>query len=94
MDNAALLAFSIWNCTYAIHKVKNDTHGHAELLKVEITIIVNVCEIPDSGELILAQLAVLEDGSCLISIKVSPTIGQRREDLPVLLYLCLFYSFV
>lgn len=61
MDNAALLAFSIPKCTYAIHKVKYDPHGHAELLKVEIAIIVDVCQIPDSGKLILAQLAVLED---------------------------------
>ena len=75
VENAALLASSIDKCTYAVHKVKYDPHGHAELLEVEITIIVDVCEIPDSGELILAQLAVLEDGSCLFSIKVSPTIG-------------------
>lgn len=67
VDSAALLASSLRQCTYAIHKVKNDPHGHAELLKIEVTVIVDVCEIPDSGELILAQLAVLEDGSCLIS---------------------------
>ena len=61
MDNTALLASSVGKCTYAIHEVKYDSHGHAELLKVEVTIVVDVCEIPDSGKLILAQLAVLED---------------------------------
>lgn len=61
--------------THAIHKVKNDPHGHAELLKVEVPIIVNVCEIPNSRKLVLTELAILEDRSCLISAQVGTTIG-------------------
>ena len=60
---------------YAIYKVEDDPHSHAELLKIQIAIIVHVSEIPDSFELVISQLAVFEDGGCLSAGEIFTAVG-------------------
>lgn len=75
---------------YTIDKVEYDAHSYAKFFKVEVSVIVNVGEIPDFGQLVVLQLTVLEDGSCLISIEMSATVGEGRKNLPVAVYFPLF----
>ena len=78
------------NSTYAIDQVEDDSHGDAELLKVQVAVIVDVGEVPDPLELVVAQLAVFEDGGCLVAGQVGAAVGQGGEDLPVSLDFPLF----
>ena len=69
--------------TYSVHNIKDDAHTHAELLKVEISVIVNIRYVPNALELVVPQAAVLEEGRGLLARKVRPAIGPRGKDIPV-----------
>ena len=69
--------------THAIDQVEDQPHGHAELLKVEIAVVVHVGQVPHLGQLVLGELTVLEDCGRLRAGEVGAAIGQLREDLPV-----------
>lgn len=71
---------------YAIDKVKDEPHGDAELFKIEIAIVVDVGDIPDPFELVVTEVAVLEDGRCLRPGKVGAAVAEGREEGPVLLH--------
>lgn len=45
--------------TDTIYYVEDDAHGDAELLKIQVSIVVNVSDIPDALELIVIQTTVL-----------------------------------
>jgi hypothetical protein len=47
--------------THTVDQVENQAHGNAELLKVQAAITIDICQIPDSFQLVVAQLAVLQD---------------------------------
>ena len=76
--------------TYAIDEIENDPHSNAKLLKVQIAVIVDVGKVPDPLELVIAQLAVFENGGCLVAGQVGTTVGQGGEDLPISLDFPLF----
>lgn len=76
--------------TYTIDQVEDDAHSHAEFFKVQVSVIVNVGEVPDFRQLVILQLTVLEDGCCLISVEMSATVGEGRKNLPVAVYFPLF----
>jgi hypothetical protein len=78
--------------TYAIENVKDDAHGDAELLKVEVAVVVDICQIPYTLELVVPKAAVLQHRSCLLACEVLPAIGSGREDVPVCLNLLGFYA--
>jgi hypothetical protein len=56
--------------TYAIDQIKDEPHGDAELFKVELAIVIHICEIPDSLKLLVLELAVLKDGRCSCAVKM------------------------
>jgi len=80
--------------TYPVDQIENQPHGHAELFKVEAAIIVDVGEVPDPLQLIVAEVTVLQDRRSLCAVEKSAAVGQRREDFPVLLDLSLLDAFV
>ena len=75
--------------THAIDQVKDNAHSNAEFLKIEVSIVVDVCEVPDPLELVISQLAVFEDRRGLGAVEVSAAVGKGGEDFPVALYLFL-----
>lgn len=77
--------------TYSVDKVEDQAHGNAEFLKVQVAIVVDIGEVPNLLELVVAQLAVLEHGGGLLAIQVRAALGQGGEDLPVALNLPLLY---
>lgn len=69
--------------TYSVEDIENQAHGDAKLLKVEIAIVVDVGEIPDPLELVVAEAAVLEDGRGLLSGEVLAAARAIAKDVPV-----------
>lgn len=63
--------------TYTIDEIKDDPHGHAKLLEVQAPVIVDVGQIPDPLELVIAELAVLQHGGCLSAREVLPAACKR-----------------
>ena len=61
--------------TYAVDEIVYDPHRNAKLLKVQIAVIVDVGEVPDPLELVVAQLAVFENGGCLGTGQVGTAVG-------------------
>lgn len=80
--------------TYAVDEVEYQPHRNAELLEVEVAVIVHVGEIPHPLELVVSELAVLEHGRGLAAGKMAASAGQRREYFPVLFNLGLLDAFV
>jgi hypothetical protein len=84
---------AVWlRATHAVDQVEDEPHGHAELLKVELAVIVHVGQVPHALQLVVPQMRVLEDGRCLGAIEEGAALRQRAEDLPVLLDLVLLYA--
>lgn len=75
---------------YTIDQVKDDPHSNTELFKVQIAIVVHVGKIPDPLKLVIAKLAVFEDGGCLFAGEVCAAIGERGEDFPIAFHFPLF----
>jgi len=75
---------------YPVDKIEDNPHRNAELLEIEIPIVVHVGEIPYPLELVIAQLAVLQYRGCLRAGEVGAAVGERGEDLPVTLDFPLF----
>ena len=69
-----------------IDKVKDDSHRDAKFLKVELAIAVDVSQIPHSLQLVVAQLAVLQDRCRLSAVEVGAAVGEGGEYLPIPLY--------
>lgn len=69
--------------THAIHYVQDQAHGNAELLKVQLSIVVYIRQIPHPLQLIISQCAVLQHRSCLLSIQMCSSARESGEDLPV-----------
>ena len=63
--------------TYTIDEIKDDPHGHAELLEIQAPVIVDVGQIPDPLELVIAELAVLQHRGCLSAGEVFPAACKR-----------------
>lgn len=78
--------------SYPVYQVEDQAHGHAELLEVELAIVVDIGEVPHALELVVAEVAVLEHGGCLGTVEVRVAVGERAEDFPVLLNLILLDS--
>lgn len=92
--HAADLSFEDSWGTYAIDQVEDNSHSNAKFLKVQIAVIVDISEIPNPLELVIAELAVFENGSCLGACEVCAAVGERGEDLPVSFDLPLFYLLI
>lgn len=71
--------------TYPVEQIKNDAHGDAKLLKVQVAIAVDVGEVPDAGELVIPQAAVLEHWRGLLAREELAAISACGEDVPVCL---------
>ncbi|TLD30432.1 hypothetical protein PspLS_02716 [Pyricularia sp. CBS 133598] len=69
--------------THPVEYVKDDAHGHAELLKVQVSIIVDVGKVPHPLELIIAKSRVLEYGCRLLSREELGAVCPRAEDVPL-----------
>lgn len=80
--------------TYAINQIKNNPHSHAKLFKIQLPIAVDVGKIPHPFELVIAELAVLEDGGGLSAVEMGRTVGKRGEDFPISFDFPLFNLFV
>ena len=75
---------------HSIQYVEDDSHRNAELLKVQVAIVVDVGQIPDPFQLVVPQPAVLQHGCSLLAGQELGAAGPRREDVPVCLYLLCF----
>lgn len=75
--------------THAVHEIKYQAHGDAKFLKVKLSIAVDVCDVPDLFELIIAEATVPQDGGGLGAVQARLAVRERSEDLPVPLYLPL-----
>lgn len=74
----------------AVEQVEDDAHGDAELLEVEVAVVVDVGQVPHALQLVVPQPAVLEHGRRLLACQVFAAICPGREDVPVRLdLLCL-----
>lgn len=58
---------SNWPKPYPIQTVKDQSHGDAELFKVQIAVIIDIGKIPYALKLVIAQATVLEHGCCLLA---------------------------
>ena len=76
--------------THPIHKIEDQPHGDAELLKVQPAVIVEIRQVPHSRQLVLRQLAVAQHLGGLAAVEVAAAAGERGEDLPVPLDLPFF----
>lgn len=69
--------------TNPVDYIKDDTHGDAELLKVQVAVVVDVGHVPDLLELVVAQAAVLQQRRRHLARQEFGTIGPGCEDVPV-----------
>lgn len=76
--------------TYPVDQVKDESHSHAKLFKVQLSIIVHVCKIPNPFQLVVSKVRVLEHGGCLRTVEMRSAIAERAEDLPVFFDFVLF----
>jgi hypothetical protein len=49
--------------TYSVDEVEDQPHCHAKLFEIQIAIIINIGNVPDTLQLVISQLTVLENGS-------------------------------
>ena len=68
---------------YPVEYVKDDSHGHTELLKVKVSVIVDVGQVPHPLELIIAETTVLEDRGGLLASEELGTTCASGKDVPV-----------
>lgn len=52
---------------YPVQNVKNYPHRYTELFKIQVAVIIDIRQVPDPLELIIAQTTVLEHGSGLLA---------------------------
>ena len=74
---------------YTVNQIEDQAHGNAKLLEVQAAITIDICQIPYSFQLVVAQLTVLQDRGCLGAIEMGTTIRKRGKDFPVTLDLPL-----
>jgi hypothetical protein len=51
--------------TYPVHDIEDQSHSDTKFLKVQLTVSVEICQIPDFLELIIAKPTVPEHGGGL-----------------------------
>ena len=75
--------------THPVDQIEDQAHGDAELLKVQVSVIVHVRQVPHLGQLVFGELTVFKDCGGLIAVEVGAAVGERGEDLPITLDLPL-----
>ncbi len=78
-------AFEGKAATHPVHYVEDDAHGHAELLEIQIAVIIDIGDVPDALELVIPQATVLQERRGLFAGQELAAIRPRREDVPVCL---------
>lgn len=69
--------------THSVHYVEDDAHSYAELLEIQIAVIIDIGHIPDLLELVIAQATVLQERRGLFAGQELAAIGPCREDIPI-----------
>ena len=69
--------------TDPVDDVEDDAHGDAELLKVQVAVVVDVGHVPHMFQLVVAQAAVLQQRRRHLARQVLAAIGPGREDVAV-----------
>jgi hypothetical protein len=68
---------------YPVQDIKDDAHGDAKLLEVEVSIVIHIREVPYSLQLVISKSTVLENRGSLLACKKLAASCPRGKDVPV-----------